>query len=470
MDSLDAQNTKHSSLNYYTSSRPKQFQPLSTPSSQPLIENQYILQQQQQQLQQQQQQYFPYQGQPVIVLQSPTTQPIVNSSLQLNPPAQFIPISFQPAQLLPQQNMFYQEPVQPMFYNTAYPLIQNPGYQNANFYSQDEYGNSFQQQPYQILENRNLQTVPQSVTGTRYDAQPLQPPASVPRSNKNISQQSNNDSYEMNTPEPDESELNNEFNQMRLTNNQSNDEQNFERSDSRAQEYWVKLQKAKEARDKNSGLKKKIGSSNTLPSVGSYKGVSKKPPLPNGTNFLEKNIDSIRNKENLMHRYPEKKYEVVHGKNVSERLKHVQSSPKKPPQHLQPLENFEDESNNFSGTKKISIPISQSKLKDQDHINVDINLRLVDLLPSRPDNRSYDDFDVNNDPLARYIRKFETNISRSLPGSSGSLNKLKPLPPLNRKLQKPYSHEGGRLQHEYDNEIRSEGRKIFSKNEIFIFF
>lgn len=427
-----------------------------------MIENQYILQQQQQQIQQQQQQhqqqFFPYQGQPVIYLQSPTSQPIVNSSLQLNPPPQFIPINFQPAQLIPQQNMFYQEPVQPMFYNTAYPLIQNANYQNGNFYGQDEYGNSFQQQPYQILENRSLQNVPQNVTGTRYDAQPLQPPVPVPRSNKNISQQSNNDSYEMNTPEPDETELNNEFNQMRVNDNQSNNEQNMvERSDSRAQEYWVKLQKAKESRDKNSGLKKKMGSSNTLPSVGSYKSVTKKPPLPNGTNFLEKNIESIRNKENLMHRYPEKKYEYVHGKNVTERLKNVQGSPKKAPQHLQPLENFEDESNNFNSTKKISIPISSTKIKDQDHINVDINLRLVDLLPGRHDNRSYDDFDVQNDPLARYIRKFETNISRSLPGSSGSLNKLKPLPPLNKKSQKPFSHEGARLQHEYDNEIRNEG-------------
>ncbi|CAF0932929.1 unnamed protein product [Brachionus calyciflorus] len=444
---------QNNQANLYPSSRPKLSQPLTHPISQPLIDNQFILQQQQQQIQQQQQ-FIPFQGQPLIVLQSPTSHPIVNSSLQLNPSAQFIPFALQPTQLISQPNMFYQEQVQPLFYNTAYPLIQNSNFQNPNIYQDEFSNNSYQQQPFQFLENRNFNGL-QSVNGIRYDAQPLQPPMAPPRTNKTISQQSN-DSYDINSPDLDDAEINDENSQNR--NNGANMEFKEDRNDSRAQEYWVKLQKAREVRDKNSGTKKKTGSS--LPSMASNKALLKKPPLPDSgkTNFLEKNIDSIRNKENLTHRYPEKKYENVHGKNVSERLKNIQGPTKKAPKQLQPIENYdEEELHNYNANKKISIPISPGKLRDQDHINVDINLRLVDFLPNHSDNRSLDDFDAHNDPLARYIRKFESNISRSLPGSSGSLNKLKPLPPLSRhKVQKPFSHEGGRLQNEYDHETKVE--------------
>jgi len=113
-------------------------------------------------------------------------------------------------------------------------------------------------------------------------------------------------------------------------------------------------------------------------------------------------------------------------------------------------------SNDYMSNKKISIPIDANTFKDKDHINVDINLRLLDLMPP---NRSYDDFDVQNDPLGAHIRKFETHFSRSLPGSSGSLNKYKTLPPLNRAGKiKPFSQQDSRdlLHIEYDNRIRSE--------------
>lgn len=121
--------------------------------------------------------------------------------------------------------------------------------------------------------------------------------------------------------------------------------------------------------------------------------------------------------------------------------------------------NFKSQSEYYNNpNKRISIPIDSAKLKDKDHINLDINLRLVDFLPNQNNsNRSVDDFDVNNDPLARYIRQYETNISRSLPGSSGSLNKHKPLPPLNRRAGKQLSQHEARLQNEHDNEAKSEG-------------
>ena len=110
---------------------------------------------------------------------------------------------------------------------------------------------------------------------------------------------------------------------------------------------------------------------------------------------------------------------------------------------------FYDEHSN----KKISIPLDPSQFKDKDHINLDINLRLVDFMNQQA-NRSYDDFDVTNDALNRHIRKFETNMSRSLPGSSGSLNNYNKLPPLSKR-NKPQSHQDYRQNNyeSYDREM-----------------
>ena len=156
---------------------------------------------------------------------------------------------------------------------------------------------------------------------------------------------------------------------------------------------------------------------------------------------------------------------------------------KKPPHHLQPIENFDesDESmrqkqivllnqlynSGLNTDRKISIPLNSSLFKDKDHINLDINLKLVDFMPNTGPagggaNRSYDDFDVNNDPLSKHIRRFE-NISRSLPGSSGSLNKTKPLPPVNKTRTQNYiSQDTARLQHEHEmSDIKTDGMSCY---------
>ena len=138
---------------------------------------------------------------------------------------------------------------------------------------------------------------------------------------------------------------------------------------------------------------------------------------------------------------------------------------KKPPQQLNPLfNNFTAEKGEDYKTisldinsqedlytsKKITIPIKPDMLRDKDHINLDINLRLIDFLPQQQNSnrRSFDDFEV--DPLNQHIKKFES-MSRSLPGSSGSLNKLKPLPPVpqRRTAVNPGHHEN---RHEHDQE------------------
>jgi hypothetical protein len=110
-------------------------------------------------------------------------------------------------------------------------------------------------------------------------------------------------------------------------------------------------------------------------------------------------------------------------------------------------------------SKKITIPIKPDLLRDKDHINLDINLRLVDFLPNATQNsnrnRSFDDFEV--DPLNQHIKRFES-MSRSLPGSSGSLNKLKPLPPVNRRTtnlnnnNNNNNHLSDTRMHDHDNE------------------
>ena len=158
---------------------------------------------------------------------------------------------------------------------------------------------------------------------------------------------------------------------------------------------------------------------------------------------------------------------------------------KRPPHHLQPLDalesHMEDDNEQHQQRSptshqhqtitlnlkdladpntKISIPIDTSRVDMSGgggggggvsvapgaggHINLDINLRLVDFFGDKviaansTNNRSYDDLNAaasgdksgGAGPMRRQL--LEKKMSRSLPGSSGSLNKHKPLPPLNR--------------------------------------
>jgi hypothetical protein len=151
---------------------------------------------------------------------------------------------------------------------------------------------------------------------------------------------------------------------------------------------------------------------------------------------------------------------------------------------LQPIDNFDDNEDQniqkqksitneaydvIDSSRKISIPLNTNLYKNADHINLDINLKLTDFIPQsnqngniRNSNRYYDDFEIDNDPLSKHIRRFE-GISKSLPGSSGSLNKTKPLPPVNKRGQY-LNQEGTKLQQDYDlTEHRVEGKTIYSK-------
>lgn len=127
----------------------------------------------------------------------------------------------------------------------------------------------------------------------------------------------------------DENELSKNFSYLDIHKNQ---ELEIKDDEMKGQKVWQKLQQAAATKN-SSGGKKRIqqnnsigsgfGSSNSNQSLNGNNnrngGVIKKPPLPdrkNELNYLEKNIEAIKNKENLTHRYPEKKYELVHGKNL----------------------------------------------------------------------------------------------------------------------------------------------------------
>lgn len=236
-------------------------------------------------------------------------------------------------------------------------------------------------------------------------------------------------------------------------NQQQQDEGGYEEDDQedemkRAQ-VWNRLQKSRQesvGKRASRNSNKNGGGGNASRASGSLPPPAPKQTPSSDVNYLEKNIEAIRNKENLSHRFPEKKYQALYSKFYKN--KGNNSNGKKPPNRLNPIEddqeydehgdliNHKFQSLNISPRQnnKISIPIDAHSLRDKNHINVDIYLRLDEYMPPHEGDysqRSYDDFDPNKDPLGKHIQYYETKISRSLPGSSGSMNRFKPLPPLN---------------------------------------
>ena len=191
---------------------------------------------------------------------------------------------------------------------------------------------TFQQQPLQqqSFQQQSFQQPPQ--TNQRF--------ININNDNNNQPQyshsQHSNESYDSPLPfnEIDDVELNNEFsslkaNNEKLANFQNNRINELNEEDTRRQQVWNKLQKDRETKNKQtgSGIKNKQGINSGLPPVPIRQTLKKTQTLPlveKKDNFLEKNIDAIKNKENLAHRYPNKKYETIHGKNSESRLKLVQ--------------------------------------------------------------------------------------------------------------------------------------------------
>lgn len=289
---------------------------------------------------------FPQGG--IFLIPSPTANALVNSTSQFQFQQQQPSNNSQALQVIPQQNptMFYQEPIQPMFYNTAYPLNLAGGSNSYypqqtdyisdpyNYQSTDELTTQYKlQKQRQLYSNRN--------NGIKYDAQPLVPPTqmNVPqaqhrgnnnnfKSNYNPLSQQSSDSFEGdNSPESynaDENEMSNEFGSLKIQDD-----------DYTKAQMWKKLQQANREAAKEKSGKSKNKNANRDFQNGGLPPVALKPPSykkpqqsdmrknPSEPNYLEKNKEAIKNKENLSHRYPDKKYENVHGKNIDQRIKRI---------------------------------------------------------------------------------------------------------------------------------------------------
>lgn len=237
-------------------------------------------------------------------------------------------------------NMFYQEALQPAFYNNnQYPSGQNgndyysnqPNYQDDLLNYQDDYYNG-QPQYQSPPQQRQLNNIPNGTgsklnSGNKYTAQPLiQPPL--------------RDSPEYDDDNYIDNDINNlKTNLAQNTNNnagaQNNANAGLSDEDIKRQQVWNKLQKANRDSIKNKG-RSDSRNKNSLPPVGANgnqqlngkqassvkKNVKKEPQQPQN-NHIERNVEIIKNKENLIHRYPEKKYEVVYGKNLKGRVQDI---------------------------------------------------------------------------------------------------------------------------------------------------
>jgi hypothetical protein len=239
--------------------------------------NSQIFQPQPQQQQQQQQQYQQVQSpfQPVFPIQS------IQPGIIVLPPPQNL--QFLPAQ---QQQQFYPIQTAPaQFYPTPAPLTH---------LNQQQY---VQAPPQQDNNNNNM-----------------------PYNNNNNNNNNSNYNNGYNNNQYDQDEQNNQYDDGDDQNQYDEQEQHDEENeDMKQQQIWNRLQKSREESVKKKG--KSTGRNNGgLPPT-----VPKRQAPPKieqeRVNFLEKNIESIRNKENLSHRYPEKKYETLYGKFYKHRAK-----------------------------------------------------------------------------------------------------------------------------------------------------
>ena len=239
--------------------------------------------------------------------------------------------SFQaPSQQPNNPNMFYQEALQPAFYNNNqyqsgqngndYYSNQPNAYQDDLLNYQDEYYNGQMQYQSPPHQRNNLTNGGSKLnSGNKYTAQPLiQPPL---RDSPDYDDYIDNDMNNLKT------------NLAQNTNNNANNA-GLSDEDIKRQQVWNKLQKANRDSIKNKG-RSDSRNKNSLPPVGSQttdnrqqqngaknQKVTKKEVQPQN-NHIERNVEIIKNKENLIHRYPEKKYEVVYGKNLKGRVQDI---------------------------------------------------------------------------------------------------------------------------------------------------
>ncbi|CAF1399538.1 unnamed protein product [Didymodactylos carnosus] len=254
-------------------------------------------------------------------------------------------------------------------------------------------------------------------------------------------------------------------------------------NDQQRQAIWDELQKTnqkvqeKNAKKRESANKRNefrkgysnVGGSGVrqAPSYNSQQSSAQSKTSPTN-NYIEQNIDMIKNKENFFYRYPAKKYENLYSKRKdlagigdNEQLSNRNRLASDPPHHknqtngenrnavatynnsqhrpslpitinLNPNDNPNNKMQSGKLPASVTIPLDSSVKRDGDHISVNIDLRLVDLqnLKQSTDQQQYSQKPdwSGLDPLDRHIRKLEESIDKSLPATNPSLNRSSTIP------------------------------------------
>ena len=134
-------------------------------------------------------------------------------------------------------------------------------------------------------------------------------------------QQKQQQNFNYNQPNEGLQYYDDENNQNYDDEQQANNEDEY--NDAKQQQVWNRLQKSREESVKKKGGRGVANNNSSRSSGLPPSGPPKKTQSTNSDqpNYLEKNIEAIRNKEDLTRRYPEKKYEALYGRFYKNRVK-----------------------------------------------------------------------------------------------------------------------------------------------------
>ncbi|CAF0731987.1 unnamed protein product [Rotaria sordida] len=375
-----------------------------------------------------------------------------NSYARLSPPHRKAHV---PSQQLPNTNQYQQQqPPLPSNRQTAYTNNNNNNNDPFSEYQEMYAPSQYQRPPPPPTQKQQYQRPPQQQQQQQnYDEQI--PRSTYPSNNQEMFFTDHNDDQL--------DQLSYRQQQGPSMTNQHNIDQQQEQ-DSKRQAIWNELQrtnakvqeknaKKRESANRREQLLKGTFSSNNLwnghggsqqSSAQSKQGVNsppqrRPPPIPvSKINYIDENIDMIKNKENFYHRYPAKKYENLYSKrkdlagggkneqnqesqndfdqttsstlinNSTEIYSNTQQHSSLPVTiNLNPG----DKSQTGNLPASVTIPLDSHVSRVGDKISVNIDLRLVDLQNIKQQQNNHPDWS-GLDPLDRHIRKLEHSIDQ----------------------------------------------------------
>ena len=143
------------------------------------------------------------------------------------------------------------------------------------------------------------------------------------------------------------------------------------------------------------------------------------PPPVSKSNYVDENIDMIKNKENSYHRSPGKRYENSYSKRKdmhsgydNEKYEQIHQRQTSLPVTLNLNTGDNSQSGSLPGT--VTIPLDSHINRNGDKISVNIDLRLTDIQNLQQQQQQTSDRPQWSglDPLDRHIRKLERNIDQ----------------------------------------------------------